>query len=31
MQLRPGLRDQTASGFALHLDETREALRQAGE
>lgn len=31
MQLRPGLGDQTASGFALHLDETREALRQAGE
>jgi NAD(P)H dehydrogenase (quinone) len=31
MQLRPGLGDPAASGFALHLDETREAFRQAGE
>ncbi|MCA1491914.1 NAD(P)H-dependent oxidoreductase [Sinorhizobium alkalisoli] len=31
MQLRPGLTDAAATGFALHLDDSREALRQAGE
>lgn len=31
MQLRPGLGDPAAPSFALHLNETREALRQAGE
>jgi NAD(P)H dehydrogenase (quinone) len=31
MQLRSGLGDPAATGFALHLDDAREAFRQAGE
>ncbi|PST18778.1 flavodoxin family protein [Mesorhizobium plurifarium] len=31
MQLRPGLGDPAALGFALHLNDRREAFRQAGE